>query len=473
MLESFVITLREGLEAALAVGIALAYLARSGRSALRGYVFAGLAAGVLASAGGALLFRALPLNQDAFEGWVMLAAAALVGSTTIFMMRAAKALKSDIEGRVEHAVRRPSAAAGWALFLVTLFLVLREGVETVLFLTAVSLNTSALSNFLAGLLGLCAAGFLGYLFMTSGLRAHLGRFFRVTAGLLGLMVLQLTVAGLHELSEAGVLPSSRTEMRIVGPLVHNDTLLFLAMIGLAAALMLWPSAPRQAPAAPESARSEPERRKQLKERRRADRVRRTAAALCLALIALVGTGYVSSKVEEAPPPAERAEAAGDALQIPLSALADGRVHWFAQPIGGVTVRFLLALNGGDLRTGLDACSICGASGYRAKDRQVVCRNCGAEVLISNIGSQGGCTPLPLHVARQGEHILVPLSQLAAERSRFASSQEELGVDPVCGMKLTAQNSGPAVTWRGRVVQLCRMEECRRQFAAHPERYAKP
>ncbi|HVP39768.1 MAG TPA: Fe-S-containing protein [Candidatus Saccharimonadales bacterium] len=471
MLESFIITLREGLEAALAVGIALAYLARTGRAGLRRYVFAGLVAGVLASAAGAVLFRRLPLNEDAFGGWVMLAAAALVGSTTVYMARSARGLRAGIERRVESAAGSPGSAPGRApaavaLFLVSFLLVLREGVETVLFLSAVSLNTSALANFLAGLAGLGAATLLGYLFTTTGLRAHLRRFFAVTTGLLGLMVLQLTVAGLHELSEARVLPSSAAEMRLVGPVVHNDALFFVAMIALAAALLLWPARGRQ----PAADLSEPEERKARRDRRRAAALRRTAAGLSVGLLAAVGSGYVAGRVEDTPPTAAPARLAGSEVVVPLSELADGRVHWYVRPVDGVSVRFLLALDGGQVRAGLDACEICGAAGYRAQDRRVICRNCGSAVLVGSIGTPGGCNPVPLAARRAGDQVRVSLAALAGARAVFASPRDVVATDPVCGMHLTAADVGATVKIGGRTFQVCRMPECRRRLLAHPERY---
>ena len=90
MLEAFIITLREGVEAALIVGITLAYLAKIGRNDLRKSVYAALAAAFVGSIGVAVLVARLNLNQDIVEGWVMLASAFFVVTMIVFMMRATR-----------------------------------------------------------------------------------------------------------------------------------------------------------------------------------------------------------------------------------------------------------------------------------------------------------------------------------------------------------------------------------------------
>src|SRR6266849_1408840 len=134
MLDAFIITLREGVEAALIVGITLAYLAKIGRLELRKAVYFALGAAFLASLGLAVLLSRTNWNQDLFEGWIMLAAAFFVGTMIVFMMRTAKHLKGDIENKVGSLVGKSSSLG---LFVFVFLLVVREGVETVLSLFAV------------------------------------------------------------------------------------------------------------------------------------------------------------------------------------------------------------------------------------------------------------------------------------------------------------------------------------------------
>src|ERR1700693_5466177 len=158
MLQAFIITLREGVEAALIVGITLAYLAKIGRNDLRKAVYAALGAAVLGSIGVAIIISRLNLNEDVFEGWIMLVAAFFVVTMIIFMMKTGRKLKGHIEGKVGLLA---GDNAGFGLFVFVFLMVLREGVETVLYLWAVSLNTTELMSFSGTLLGVIVAILFG------------------------------------------------------------------------------------------------------------------------------------------------------------------------------------------------------------------------------------------------------------------------------------------------------------------------
>src|SRR4051812_10372094 len=102
MLQALIVTLREGVEAALIIGIVVAYLNKSGRGDRIRIVYAALAAAVLASIGGAVLFKRLNLNEDILEGWILLLAAVFVGTMVVWMQRTAHTLKHSIEERLEN-----------------------------------------------------------------------------------------------------------------------------------------------------------------------------------------------------------------------------------------------------------------------------------------------------------------------------------------------------------------------------------
>src|SRR5215471_5210742 len=113
MFSALVVTLREGVEAALIVGITLVYLVKIGRSDLRRTVYAALVVALVASVGGAVALSYLPITQDSFEGWVMLIAAIMVVGMIVFMMRTARKLKGEIESRVGSLA---GAGSKWGLF---------------------------------------------------------------------------------------------------------------------------------------------------------------------------------------------------------------------------------------------------------------------------------------------------------------------------------------------------------------------
>src|ERR1700751_2361143 len=243
MLQAFIITLREGVEAALIVGITLAYLAKIGRQELRKTVYAALIAAFLGSIGVAIVIPRPQLNEDVIEGWVMLVAAFFVITMVIFMMKTGRKMKGEIEGKVGLLAGND---AWFGLFIFIFLMVLREGAETVLILAGVTLNSSELMSFLGTLLGLIAAIAFGVVFVKGSVRINLQKFFRVTTAIMFLVAAQLVISGLHELSESGFLPSSKREMAIIGPIVSNDWFFFVTIFALAALMVLF-EAKRRAP----------------------------------------------------------------------------------------------------------------------------------------------------------------------------------------------------------------------------------
>src|SRR5947199_203970 len=141
-----------------------------------------------------------------------------------------------------------------------------------IFLSAAGLNSRGLALWLGALLGLAIAVGFGALFARGALRIPLKPFFSFTSAVLLLVALRLFVGGLHELSEAQVLPSSRAEMALIGPIVRSELLLFAFTVGLAAAWLAFAKRPAAAPA--EAAASGPDARRARAERARDDARRR-------------------------------------------------------------------------------------------------------------------------------------------------------------------------------------------------------
>ena len=207
MLQAFVITLREGLEAFLIVAISLAYLRKTGRHALVPAIHWGIAASVALSVGAGLLL-ARARNQSLWEGVLGIAAAFLVASLTVHMWRAGRYMKKEIEGKLEASSGRVGAAAFWGVFSFTLLMITREGMETAMLMNALLFQVKALNITAGALGGTLAAAFIAWLWSRYGHRVNLARFFQVTAIFLLVFVVQLFIYGFHELAEAHVLPNS-------------------------------------------------------------------------------------------------------------------------------------------------------------------------------------------------------------------------------------------------------------------------
>jgi high-affinity iron transporter len=410
MLQAFIVTLREGVEAALIVGITLAYLAKIGRNDLRKAVYAALGVAFVGSIGVAILLSKLNLNEDVFEGWVMLVAAFFVITMVVFMMKTGRKLKGEIEGKVGLLTGTNNDA--WVgLFFFVFLMVLREGAETVLILSAVSLNSTELMSFLGTLLGvLCAVAF-GVMFVKGSVRINLQKFFRVTTAILFLVAVQLIVAGLHELSESGVIPSSKREMAIIGPIVRNDLFFFVTIVALAALMVLF-DAKRREPVL--DATSPAERRKAAWTARRERLWMASVYVFSFMFIAMLTAEFVYAKSKSALSPATQVSFSNGQVTIPLAQVSDGDLHRYQAQENGVEVRFWLYQKpDGKISTVFDACEICGAVGFYKSGNGVVCKNCSAPINPQSVGTAGGCNPIPLKATRTADSVIIQEADIVA------------------------------------------------------------
>ncbi len=413
MLEAFIITLREGVEAALIVGITLAYLAKIGRPELRKSVYAALAAAFLGSIGFAILLSRLNWNQDIFEGWVMLAAAFFVITMVVFMMRTGRKMKGDIENKLGLMAREGS----WlGLFAFVFLMILREGVETVLTLGAVALDTNALLNFVGTVLGVAAAVVFGVMFVKGSVRINLQKFFRVTTVILIFVAAQLVVSGLHELSENGVLPSSKREMALIGPIVRNDMFFFVTILALAAMMILFEAKRRQPSPVPAYAA---ERRKAAWTARRERLWMASVYASSFVFIVLITAEFIYAKSVSALSPATEVTFVNGKVSIPLKQVYDGDLHRFQAKENGVEVRFFLYQKpDGKIASVFDACEICGPVGFYKSSTGLVCKNCAAPINPQSVGMAGGCNPIPLQASVTDDAVIISEADLAARSKIF-------------------------------------------------------
>jgi high-affinity iron transporter len=413
MLQAFIVTLREGVEAALIVGITLAYLAKIGRPEFRKSVYAALGAAFLGSIGVAVLLSRTHWNQDIFEGWIMLAAAFFVITMIIFMMKTGRKLKGRIEGKVGLLAGED---AWFGLFLFVFLMVLREGVETVLILGAVSLNSSELLSFLGTLLGVIVAVLFGVVFVKGSVRINLQKFFRVTTVILFFVAAQLVISGLHELSENGVLPSSKREMAIIGPIVSNEEFFVVTILALAALMVLFEVKRREPVSLPASPA---ERRKVLWSARRDSLWMASVYASSFLFIVLVTAEFIYAKSVSALSPATEVSFVNGQLSIPLASVSDGDLHRFAANENGREIRFWLYQKpDGKIATVFDACEICGGVGFYKGPNGVVCKNCAAPINPQSVGMAGGCNPIPMHAEVTADAVIIKEADIAAGTRMF-------------------------------------------------------
>ena len=207
MFQSFVITLREGIEAFLIIAISLAYLRKTGRRELIPAIHWGIGVSILLSIGAGLLL-AQARNQALWEGILAIVAAVMVASLTVHMWRAGRHMKKDIEGKLAASSVKAGAGAFWGVFFFTLLMITREGMETAMLMNALLFQVRALNIIGGAVAGTLLAAFIAFLWSRYGHRVNLSRFFQVTAVFLLVFVVQLVLYGFHELAEAHVLPNS-------------------------------------------------------------------------------------------------------------------------------------------------------------------------------------------------------------------------------------------------------------------------
>lgn len=451
MFESLVITLREGIEAALVVGIIVTYLDKTGRSPLKRVVLWGLAAGIGASLASAWIFSSLGVEEERYEGWLMLLGALFVTTMVVWMWRAARGLKRAIEARVEAIAARPSGAVAAGLFLLTFLLILREGIETVLFLATVSLTTDALLSFSGGLLGLGLAAAFGVALVRGTVRVDLARFFRITEVVLIVLAAQLFIGGLHELGELGAIPIGREEMRLIGPIVKNDVPVLVVLLALPLLALATPGRRERERAAAAAKLEGPERRLALAALRREARWRRVLAVAGVVVIASLTVSYAFTRLPAGidppqilsltggpdpdpgaggEPPVAGAEGRRGEVRLPVAGLDDGHLHRFGVSMDdGTVVRFIVMSSRGKVVPAFDACVVCGAYGYVERHGRLVCLACAADINAATIGVGGGCNPIPLRYREEAGELVIAARDLTAELPAFRSARTTVMAPP--------------------------------------------
>ena len=225
MVAAALIALREGLEAALIVGIVLGYLRKIGYLEGRKSVWLGVFAAVLASLGVALTIQLVGMELEGraegiFEGATMFLAVVVLTWMIFWMRYQARLIKTSLEQDVQQAVE---TGTRWGLMLVAFIAVFREGVETALFLSAAAFASDGQGTLIGAALGLTAAILIGFLIYASTARLNIRLFFNITSVLLLLFAAGLLANGIHEFQEAGVIPTVNGQLWDTNNLVDENS----------------------------------------------------------------------------------------------------------------------------------------------------------------------------------------------------------------------------------------------------------
>jgi high-affinity iron transporter len=203
-----VLTFREGLEAALIVAILMGYLRKIGRPDVRKYIWAGVGAALALTVGFVLLLQLVGAEfeypaKGFYEGVTSLLAVGMVTYMTFWMARQGRHMKGHLEDGVRASL---ATGRGWGLFALAFLAVIREGVETALFLSAAVFASSGIATLTGGVAGLLVSIGVAAAIYVGGVRLDLRRFFQVAGVLLVVFGAAILRYGVHEFEEIGLLP---------------------------------------------------------------------------------------------------------------------------------------------------------------------------------------------------------------------------------------------------------------------------
>lgn len=427
MTAALAITLREGMEAALVLGIILAYLRRTGRTYLNKYVYWGLGFAVLVSILAGIVIQIIGLDpkNEYVEGTLLSIGGIFVASMVIWMWKTAKNIRTHMETRMENIVTEEKTSRQTAIGLLafTFFMVAREGVETVLFLAAATVGQEAsVLNLLGGMLGIALAALFAVLFIRGSLKINMSRFFTVTSIVLLILAARLLVGGIHEFAEKGAIPLTPGIMKVVGFFVRDrvSSLLLMGLI-LVPIIMVLLDFHQAVPTPVADGASAAERRK-VKASRRWEKVWQSGlvSATIIIVLAMASEAFAASpQIDPTPQPVT--STAGQDIRLSTDGWTAGELHKFSYQVENTSVRFIATkLTDGSFTTALDACQICGVKGFmQERDGDVViCKVCNAPIPMNTMGQGGGCNPLPLASHTEGTTLVIPLKGLQSHIQLF-------------------------------------------------------
>jgi FTR1 family protein len=427
MIESLIIALREGIEIALVISILVVYLRKIHQAHLVGYVFSGLGLAIVASVGGAIALQRLAIDQESVEGYLQLIAAAFVISMVVWMWITGKRIRREIESKVNNIIEVPIRwRAQMGILIFTFFMIVREGIETAIFLQAVSFSSGGWQSFLGTTAGFAVATAFAVLFIRGSIKVDIARFLKVTAVTLLIFTFQLIANAFHEFYEYGVFPANPKMMGILGPIVQHEVLFIIAIISIPAIMFLIPGKKAsQAPAAPG------QRRWQL-----------SAAIASVGIVLFLGVGDIFSNNLTIDLSSEfMAVPASGTIEIPVSRISDNNVHRFSIKDDGLEIRFFILRTGlGNFASAFDACYACYSYGrYYLKNGELICSQCDAPSSIMKLKPTGevpepdpdnsgsmegnGCAPIYLPSRLKSGNIEIQVADLQKQRKYFDITQE--------------------------------------------------
>lgn len=424
-MDALVVTLREGIEAALVIGIILSYLTKSGRPHLKRSVLLGTITAAAASIGLAIVLNALGIGaeNDLVEGILYLVAATAVTSMVVWMWSASRKMRTHVEGGVERAVAKRSAAVG--LFAFTFFMIAREGVEAVLFVMALAREGgSGFVTVVGAISGLALALGFGVLFVRGTLSIDLNTFFKATSAVLLVLAVKFFASSVHGFAEVGRITLNESTMRVIGYVVRDKSSTWL-LVGLILFPMLTTVVSLlRRPVARLDSGSAAEQRKAVAATQSERRWTFGAVGFTVAVVGLLSYAALTAAPLYEPAP-QSVTAKDGRVELDLSATKDNTLYKYAFGAKGKEVRFVVYDRGSQFGVGLDACDVCGAKGYAQEGNVLICLNCNAPIPVASIGQPGGCNPIALKATTEGSRLIIAEADLDAASAALSKTDNSM------------------------------------------------
>lgn len=448
--DAFSRVIQQSLPVALILAILVGWSVRRHRFDLVPAICTGAFLGVLAGLGEHFLGNPLRVGEETYEGLLLCSTGLALVWLTVWMSASQAKTAAPSTGRR----RLQLSCLGTTAFL----LLSRVAPDVLGELTVNTFASASVLRALAAATALLTVVIAATVFLRASKALPTLTASGLACGIVGIFALEMLIHAYHEFSEAGILAATQRSMAVIGPIVRNSPIFLIC--ALAVAMIAWLTLqPRL-----DGNRADTTAARRLQDAGRRRLVRTRSAAIASTFLLLGDVGWVqaramSPKKLSAPEPAHLD---GDTVRIDLSQLEDGLLHRYGLELSGSNIRFLaMKTAGGRVRTAMDACEICGSFGYLQEGEHLVCLNCMAEIDPATLGHAGGCNPIPLESSVQASDVVIQLDALREFAPIFAPSDltTDIGIDPVCGMRVRINEAAAFATLDGHTIYFC-SERCR-------------
>lgn len=423
-MQSLIIVLREGIEAALVIAIIFSFLSKMKKDDLKKNVYMGVGIAVVFSILTAVILNAIHFDpeNEFLEGSMYLISGILVISMLVWMKKTSKNINEQIGSKMSGIIDKSKGQA-LGITLLSFFMVFREGFESVLFIFTLTAGTSPISNILGAFFGLLLAVLFTYLFIQGSSNISLSKFFKVLNFILYILLIRLFAGALHEFGELQIIPLGPKVATVLGYIVRDNSLVLISIFIVTIPMLMMIFSKNKSDL---TNLKGTEKRIKIAEINKQRNIKIAAFMLVISINGLLISEFVSIVTKKTIDPTPiKVTASNGKIQVPLSSLGDNVLSKYSfDTQDGVTIRFIILKRGtNDYGVGFDGCLVCGSKkgGYYQEEGNIdsiICKNCNAPIAVPTIGLPGGCNPIELKYKVKNDEIIINSDDLVKEKNVF-------------------------------------------------------